>query len=791
MYKHNIKIAFRNMLKYKYQTLISMIGLTVGLTCFVLSMLWIRYEMTFDSFHENAKQMYVVYFKSSNQIGYQRSGPSALAAHLKEIFPEIANSALVSPTTIDFTITVDDVESKARFISVDSAFLKMFDVKIIAGNRNFWNYPGDRFGGEVAITQDKARQLFGNESPLGKTFKLGETELTITAVVSGMLKQSNYPYDIIRGLMLPNPDVMWFRTGGENTVIELHRGTDVEAFEKKLYEHSTQSRPNWTEMTVKPLTKMRYTDMTIDVEVRYQYILIFALSGLLVVLCSLFNYLTLYVSRFRIRLKELALRMVCGASGRSLLTMLSVEFILTLIFAVVLGCMLTQLVYKPFISMSNIQLNLSAIYREAFIYVGGVILISLAAFWLILLIFKHGSLNLSIRQNNKKMLRKASVVVQLVISTGFVFCIAVILKQMYFLHNTADLGFSFKNRASIMAWGDNRDVLADRLMQIPEITEVYNAMGLQNLLPQSGRATREIKSWDDKPAGVEDITIELQRVSPRYTSFYDFRLVAGEMLTDADPQSMVLLNETAAKAFGWHDPVGKQFDGSSFPFIELSTVTVKGVIRHVHNFAPTVQANPVCYFKGSPDAIMSTKWLAYGTAVSGGVILFKYHEGTWETCTKKIEQLATEFDISRIYNAEEEYNNYLKSEKNLMLLLSFVSVICVLICVFGFVSLISLTCEERRKSIAIRKVNGATASDILAMFAKEYFLLLFIGVAIAFSAGHLIMQRWLENYAFRTNIPAWLYLSIVCMLALVIVVCVGWQVYKSSVENPAEVVKSE
>ena len=123
--------------------------------------------------------------------------------------------------------------------------------------------------------------------------------------------------------------------------------------------------------------------------------------------------------------------------------------------------------------------------------------------------------------------------------------------------------------------------------------------------------------------------------------------------------------------------------------------------------------------------------------------------------------------------------------------MSFVSAICVLICVFGFVSLVSLTCEERRKEIAIRKINGATVGDILAMFAKEYFLLLIIGAVIAFTTGYFIMQRWLENYVVRTNIPVWIYLSILFVMALVIVLCVGWQVYKSSVENPAEVVKSE
>ena len=165
-----------------------------------------------------------------------------------------------------------------------------------------------------------------------------------------------------------------------------------------------------------------------------------------------------------------------------------------------------------------------------------------------------------------------------------------------------------------------------------------------------------------------------------------------------------------------------------------------------------------------------------------------------KSCKGKIEQMMQNEFAGFSYtlnNAEEEYNKYLKSENALLKLLSFVSAICILICLFGFVSLVSLTCEERRKEIAIRKINGATSGDILAMFTKEYSLLLLIGAAIAFTTGYFIMQRWLENYVKQTSIPVWIYLSIVFVLALVIVLCVGWQVYRASVENPAEVVKSE
>jgi len=774
---HYIKIAFRNLWKYKTQSLISILGLAVGFTCFALATLWIRYEMTYDSFHKNAKQMYVVYRPNSfSPSGYGRSTPNPLAAYLKETFPEVADAIPLIPAWGVGTVTVEGIEIPALTISVDSSFFRMFDVRILEGNRDFLIHDSKY----LAITVEKARQLFGNEQSIGKTVKIRNEELTICAVVSGMSKRSTYAFDLIRPFrgQSVDPSQMWGISYGENTIIELASGVNIESFEKKLFEHENQEdRRNISKLTITPITKMRYTDPDIVREVKFQHILIFALSGLLVVLCSLFNYLTLFVSRFRTRQKELALRVVCGASGRSLLAMLSVEFILTLLFAIVLGSAFTQLVHKPFLALSEIQMNLPAIYRESFMYISAVTLVSLLAFWLILLIFRYKSLNLSIRRSSKKMFRKTSVVVQLVISIGFAFCTAIILKQMYFLHHTAELGFSFQNRGAVILRGSGESgVLANQLKQIPEITEVVDAEGLMNLVPLMMRMGIGSSSWDDQPADAENISLEQIYVSPEYNAFYDFRLLAGEMLTDADPDTVVLINESAVKAFGWHDPVGKQFN---------NRFRVKGVIKNVYNFAPTVETKPIYYIKRSKST----------GGGSGTTVLFKYREGMWKSCKEKINRLIEKeyADVStvEILNSEEEFDKFLKSEKALIKLLSFVSAICVLICIFGFVSLVSLTCEERRKSIAIRKINGATVGDILAMFAKEYSILLFVGAAITFPAGFLIMQRWLEQYVKQTGIPAWIYVSILCIMALVIVLCVGWQVYKTSVENPAEVIKME
>jgi len=436
------------MWKYKNQTLISVLGLGVGFTCFALATLWTRYEMTFDSFHKNAGQIYVIYRPASfQQTGYGgRSTPYPLAAYLKETFPEIANAATLSPATSERPITVECIEYKALFISADSSFLRIFDLKIIEGGLDFL-IPDSR---NLAVTQEKSRRLFGKENPIGKTVTIGNSEYTIGAIVSGMSKQSNYPFEFIQSFnsAMLNPDRAWTMSM-PHTIVELFPGTDVQAFEKKLYEHEiVRERVKINNLMIKPITTMRYMDPDIKREVKFQHILIFVLSGLLVVLCSLFNYLTLFVSRFRIRQKELALRVVCGASGGSLLGMLSVEFVFTLLFAIVFGCLLTQLVHGPFLTLSDITMNLPAIHLESLLYIGGVIVAAILVFWLILFIFRRRTLNLSIRPSNKNLFRKTSVVVQLVISIGFAFCTVVILKQMYFFNHTDELGFSFKNRGS-------------------------------------------------------------------------------------------------------------------------------------------------------------------------------------------------------------------------------------------------------------------------------------------------------------------------------------------------------
>jgi hypothetical protein len=769
MFRHFFKIASRNLWKYKSQTLISVIGLAVGFACFAMATLWVRYEMTYDSFLKNADRIYCISKPSPFSLtGVSRKTTYRLAGYLKSTFPEIAHAVTVIPSYYAGMTVDEGVKISADVIQIDSSFFEIFDVKVLEGNMDFL-IPETK---SIAITRTKARQLFGNESPVGKKFRLfnGDEESTVCAVVTDLPKRSNYPFDILFPM---KKEMRWGYSYGEHTLIELHSGVDVDAFHKKLYEHTIPDYSSITKMTLIPLVSVRYEDPEILRDVKFQHIVIFSVSGLLLILCTLFNYLTLFISRFRIRQRELALRIVCGASNRSLFTMLSVEFLMSLIIALVLGFLCILAIISPFRELSGSRVELSSIYFESSIYIAGIIVISLLAFIATLAVFRRRTLSTSIHRTNRKLLRKTSVVVQLVISIVFAFCTIVILKQMYHLHNT-DLGFAVKDRASIhITHSFDIDMLDNKIKQIPEITGTVT--GYMPLIPISYRSSYSVTEWDDKPENAERINIENFKMSKEFIEYYEIKTVEGEFTYDGHGQNFI--NESAAKAFGWHTAVGKMFDGKR----------ADGVIRNIYHLSPTANAIPCAYIVRGKESNEN----------NDPAILFKFNEGTWKTCKQKIEEiihkeypnLVIDKDFY-ITNTEEKYGEFLKSENTLLRILTVVSLVCVIVCIFGFVSMVSLTCEERRKEIAVRKIHGATVKDILDIFLKEYLTLLLVGAVIAFIVGYLIMKRWLANYVVQTEISAWIYAVILLALIMTIVLCVGGKVYRTSRANPADSIKS-
>ncbi|MDR1340664.1 MAG: ABC transporter permease, partial [Prevotellaceae bacterium] len=669
MIKHYFKVAFRNLWKYKKQTLISVVGLAVGFACFAMASLWIRYETTFDSSLKNSGRMYRLY------NGERKRFPRPFGEFLKTTFPETVNSSAIF--THSGTTRIDDeIVSPMRVLTVDSSFVSMFNVKLVEGSMDF-TIPGIR---KAAITRNRARQLFGNESPVGKIINNsnavnGRLDYTICAVVEEPSEHSNYPFDILLGFNFTG----WDYPGDEHIIIELGASVDVKTFRKKIGKQiildwlkSDGSAPRFEDMSLIPLTAVYYKDPETECNVKFQHIIIFVIAGSLLILCTLFNYLSLFIARFKIRQKELALRVVFGASNKSLFTLLSVEFLISLFAALLLGVFFMQAAGSAFRETSGIKMDLSAIYFESSAYTAGIVLISLLAFITTLAIFRRRRLSASIHQRNSKLFRKASIVVQLIISIGFMFCTTIVLKQMHHLHNT-DLGFKFDNSGSVFIWNPiDVNALHDKIKQIPEITETV--AGYLPWIPDVAiyRTDMDIVEWDGRSGNASLVKMRLLYVSEQFLSFYGIKSVEGELLNGTDDENQVLINETAAKALGWNRSAGKSFKST------FGQYRVKGVIQNICNRSPTVPVEATAYcLRPASDRDIAP------------AVLFKYRKGAWKSCRDKIAEITgtaypkaeyPTYDFE-IRNSEYEYDEFLKSENTLLWLLSLISLVCVTVCV--------------------------------------------------------------------------------------------------------------
>ncbi len=787
MIKHCLKIAIRNLVKYKVQSAVSILGLAVGFVCFSLSLYWIHYEMTYDHFRQDADRIYMVRTNDEYTEGkISTRVPYSLAAYLAQHFPDIAVAAPFH--LISERISVNDKYQDAVFSSADSAWMNLMDIRIIKGNRNFM-LPKDN--AEIAITEEAAKKWFRTEDPIGKEVKMLRRTKKICAIVQAENRHTNFPFDFIG-----NPELgktWWYITW--SILIKVKPDTDIEELESKInanlpaeLKQVTLTRKTGIERIIlTPLSKLHYAkDFRDDKEagITFQYIIYFSIAGILIITCALINYLTLFINRMRVRQREMALRMIHGANIRSLVSLLTVEFLLLLACAVTTGFLLIEICFPSFIELTGIDTAKSSLYGEAFLFIGLISLIILTAIIGLLYILYHRSLLLSLRYNTGRstgtQLRRGSIVLQLFVCLSFIGCTVLINQQLDYLRHR-DLGLKIKNRGSFSVMGDmDYTPLIRKIKELPMITEVMQP----DYYPIVSQLTAigQFDNWEGLDIPIDTpVPVKLFLGKEDFFRFYDITLLAGEWLDDLSTYEDIIINESLARRMGWspQEAIGKHIIQSYI------TYTIVGVVKDCHYGAPTLPIPHTGFLVGEQMGLMQR---------SAG-ILFKYKEGTWNECRKALEHLyqteCSPENILRLNSEEEVYNNYLRSEEMLTRLLSFASLVCILTAMFGIYSLVTLTCEQRRKEIAIRKVNGATVWSILFLFFREYLIMLCIAALFAFPITYVIIKQWILNYVRQVSISPLPFILILIGLALTVIAGISWRVWKAANENPAEVIKNE
>lgn len=755
MTQHYIKIAARNLLKYRTQSVISIIGLAIGFASFALSGLWIHYETSYDAFHKDAEQIYIAGVRSStNNTGYSGISSVLLADYLVEHFPEIEHACFIRTTG-------KKIEKETlRCLEIDSTFYSVLPITLITGSLQFLHNPK-----EVAITEKASKRIFGNKSPLGEQTSEGET---ITAVVKDWKGHSNFEYDILaRG---EDKDPQWYISYGK-TLLKVKKGVDITTLQHKLseIEVTAEERPYKVPVIITPITEThhKYPDMTTTVQL--SHIRLFSLISLLVVLSALFNYLIMHLIRMRMRQRELMLRKVNGASNISLIALLISELILLLILALLSGLFIMEITLPEFKKISQINQDEVYFYKEAiFYFIVGIGVTFLLATFAIIRQRRHLNISSISGKHLSSTFRKIGLWFQLTVSIGFIFCTIIMMKQLHYLKSSETTGITQLNTGIIKG--------------IYEIETEEEATGYDKILHQipsvqikgkinipfdvHGKTTYSIGNWDGKKE--DDPYIFADKFALTREAFNIFGLTLTQGHFPEGDKSNVLVNESFAKALGWSDAVGKKFE----------EYIVTGVLKDIQ-LSPLTPVFPAYYINEEQQ--------------NSPLYTFSYYNSLEEAEKEIYKYMQKEYPNVILFTTSPEkiLKEALTSENALMQLLTAASAVCILTAIFGIFSLVSLSCEQRRKEIAIRKVNGATIPNILHFFIKEYAVLLVLSTMTAFPIGYIIMKRWLENYLKQIEINIWIYISILIGVILIVFLCVGWKIWKTARLNPSEVIKNE
>lgn len=792
MIQHFLKVAFRNLLAHKTQSLVSLLGLAMAFACVSLASYWNHYERTYDAFQTNADRVYRIRPISDNPSGLLGGlTPYILHLYLKEKYPEVEKSCLINKQSTEHRDNDDmhTVEVGVR-VSINGVFypekvyqerlteetMDIFEMEIVKGNKDLMSYKW----GQVAISEQLAHSLCGNNSPIGKILDIwqgfpskdGKFEVEIMGVFKTRSKHSNLKFNVITAYdnLYENPQ--WEAIDG-HTYVMLKPGVDHEKFIQKLQKDTivTALGPKVFGM-VTPLTELRYTYPDEEVNVSLDDITLFTNAAILLALCALLNYLTLFVSRLRARGRDMALRTICGSSGWQTIALLLTEYLLLLVLASLLGILFVELVMQKFMELAMIEIPFSAVMISC----GCLMLFSLVLSSLLstfpILYFKRKTLRVQIEATSarigKNYFRSIGVCVQLVIGFLFIFCTTVMTKQIYMLTHTDNI--ERKKVAWVASNSKQQDLVQDVLRQQPFIKEILLA---DPLFPNYHSTNNLIRDWDGKSANNPDIKPAIYGLDDEIVQFYGLKMKEGPASFELG-RGEIFINETMAKKLNMQNPIGKtliiNFNKNRFQ--------IKGIVSDFQVQNPRTEPLPIVYGRFRSN---------YGRHVA-----FKY-EGDWETCRKKLEEQLLERGVKNISFAdgEKHYDYFLKSEYNLLKLLAVITLVSILIAVFGIYAMIMQLCDQHQKEIAIRKVYGAKVSDILLMFFKQSMMQVAIAAVIAFPIGYFLMKNWLEQYARQTSISLWIYLFIFLAISLLVTLCIGWRVWKAANENPALVIKKE
>jgi len=798
MFKNYFKTAFRSLLRNRIYSLINIVGLSLGLACAMLIMLYVNDEVSFDRFHKNVSQIYRLdkqTTKDNGDLHYNSYTGYFPGPRFSARIPEIKSFVRFQPGETEIKTQID-VQSQG-ISYVDSNFFSVFSFPLSKGSPSkALSQPNS-----IVLTEDMAKKYFGKTEAMGKTMLLKNGEKFNSFVVTGIAKNCPENSSIKFNVLLPlkvsvedeNNNGNWFNSF-LSTFIVLAPNADIKTVQHKMDKvfeadasatiNEMRSKYGITNIGIsyvlEPLTTIH---LGREVEARdevladkssatYSYIL----SGiaLFILLIACINFINLTVARSVKRAREIGIRKVIGGTRKQLMMQfLSESFVLCLIafaFAIIFVIMVLPL----FNQLSNKALSFSYLLNADLIVgftIVFVITSLLAGFYPAAVLSNYNPVQTLYSRfivAGKDYLQKSLVVFQFTLASFLIIGTLAIYLQFNYL-TTQSLGYDDSHLITVGKSQLTRSeaaLLRQTLMNNPNIIDVA---------PKSGGFNNNTV----KLSGDKQINVVIETIDPLYLPLIKVPITRGRNFSPDFPSNAtqnILVNEAFVQQAGWKQPLNQQVTS----FADGKTYAVVGVVKDYH-FKPLTEQITPQIFTMSP-------------ANNYGMVFIKIKPGA---AVSSLQHIASTFrnlfPLSPFaYNFMQEQNERsYAAEARWKQIILFSALLTIFISCIGLFGLSVLSAEKRTKEIGIRKVLGASVSSIVTILSSDFLKLIFISLILSIPLAWMATNKWLENYPYRVALRWWLFASSGLLVILIALITISFQSIKAAIANPVKSLRTE
>ena len=801
MFRNYFKTTWRNLVRNKIYSLINIAGLSIGLACAMLIILYVKDEVSYDRFHANAGNIYRIVTQGLSKNGVKgRKDPNTgylQGPRFSENIPEIKSFVRVQSNEKNIK-TGTEVKDQ-ELLYVDSVFFDMFSFPLISGNRHTCL----KDPSSVVITEEAAKKQFGTSDALGKIIMMKDDSVfvphTVTAVAKKCPQNSSIKFEMLLPIKESKEDALksenWFNFF-LNTFVVLDPHTDIQRVSSKMntfYDQDTKEAikslsakfgpdvENWkSHYFLQP-----FLDMHMSTELPAQnglsdasnpmYAYILSGIALFVLLIACINFVNLTVARSIKRAKEIGIRKVVGGDRQQLIIQFLGESFLLCIIAFALAIGLVKLILPVFNDLSNKALALSYLFDIKL--VAGYILLFiltalLAGFYPAIVLSGYSPVQTLYSRFNlagKNYLQKSLVVLQFALASFLIIATLTIYKQFNYL-TTEKLGYDDTDIIGVRNEFKTHDeawLFKNELLKDPNIISV---------------APRNGGRWGTVAKLNTDSTIEFayETVDESYLPTLKIPLIQGRNFSSdfpSDSANSVLVNETFVKKAGWKNPIGETVN---FWYDNNKKYTVIGVVKDYHYGSLTEKIGPQLFTMKKDNP--------YGLAV----IKIKPNTAaeSLNTIEKTFKQLFLLSPYTYKFMNEENRRQY-EAEAKWKQIMLFGAILTIFISCIGLFGLSVLSAEKRTKEIGIRKVLGASVNRVVTILSKDFLKLVCISLVIAIPAAWFVANKWLENYPYRISLSWKLFAAGGILVVLIALITVSFQAIKAGVANPVKSLRTE